>query len=433
MKHWFNDQHFRSLLKNTSYLAVSKGVAAVAGIATLAFAGRALGLTTFGLLILIVSYAQAANGLSKFQSWQVMVRYGGAALARGDPATFRRATNFSLGLDLISGLAGMAGAMALLPVIGHWFGIGDDNLGLALAFCLLIPTMGAGTPTGILRVLDRFDLISWNGTITPISRAILTGIGFLQGWDFLGFVAIWFATDLAGDLFFWFLALRELKRRRLSAGIHPSLKTTGLDRVWPFAIKVNLNSSLEAAWSPIARLIVGGLLGPANAAIYRVAASLADSAQKPADLLGKAYYPQVVRMDPATKHPWRLMVRSAALAGGFALVAVAILVLGGRPLIGALFGAEFLPVYPVLMILVSLPLLAILGFPLRPMLYALDRPGAPLKGRLIGTIVYFVIVAPLCTQFGVRGAAIAIVAGNLVMIAFMLFALRREYRRVRSQ
>jgi hypothetical protein len=28
MKHWFKDQHFRSLLKNTSYLAISRAVAA---------------------------------------------------------------------------------------------------------------------------------------------------------------------------------------------------------------------------------------------------------------------------------------------------------------------------------------------------------------------------------------------------------------------
>ena len=41
MKHWFKDTHFRSLLKNSSYLAASKIVAGVAGIATLAFADPA--------------------------------------------------------------------------------------------------------------------------------------------------------------------------------------------------------------------------------------------------------------------------------------------------------------------------------------------------------------------------------------------------------
>ena len=107
MRHWLKDDSFRSLVKNTSYLAVSKGVSAVAGIATLAFAGRALGLVEFGLLILIASYAQAASGLTKFQSWQLIIRYGGAALTSGDQSTFKRSIGFGLGLDASSGLVGM--------------------------------------------------------------------------------------------------------------------------------------------------------------------------------------------------------------------------------------------------------------------------------------------------------------------------------------
>ena len=52
MKHWFKDQHFRSLLKNSSYLAISRVVAAIAGIATLSLAAHGLGVLLFGALIL---------------------------------------------------------------------------------------------------------------------------------------------------------------------------------------------------------------------------------------------------------------------------------------------------------------------------------------------------------------------------------------------
>jgi len=433
MRHWFKDQHFRSLLKNTSYLAVSKGVAAVASIATLAFTGRSLGLETFGLLILIASYAQAANGLTKFQSWQLVIRYGGAALAKGDETSFKRASSFALGLDLTSGLLGMVAALLLLPLIGSWFGIDRAILGYALLYCLLIPTMGASSPSGMLRALDRFDLISWQGVVTPITRASLAGVGYWQGWGLPLFIALWAATDLVGDLFLWFLAWRELKRRKLASGIRLSLSARDLPNAWPFAIQVNLTSSLMAAWGPIARLIVGGLLGPASAAIYRVAASLADSAQKPADLLAKAYYPEVVRMDLATRQPWQLMLRGTALAGAFGLAGVLLLVIGGRPLIGGLFGSDFLGVYPVLLIMVGVPLLAILSFPLPSMLYALDRPDAPLKARIVGTGLYFAIVAPLCWRFDVQGAAIAIVIGHVTMIMVLLWQLRREHRRVRAK
>ena len=61
MKHWFRDQHFRSLLKNSSYLAASRGVAAACSLVTLALAGRGLGIVLFGVLILITSFTKATR------------------------------------------------------------------------------------------------------------------------------------------------------------------------------------------------------------------------------------------------------------------------------------------------------------------------------------------------------------------------------------
>ena len=432
MRHWFKDRHFKSLLKNSSYLAVSKAIAGVAALATLAFAGRSLGVLLFGILILITSYAKAASGLSKFQSWQLIVRYGGQALVTGEAAEFKASTGFAVALDVVSGVGGMILAILLLPLLGGLFGITDEYLLIAMVYCTLLPTMSAATPEGVLRALDRFDLLSWQGTTYPIARAILAGIAWWIDAPFEAFVAIWYVTDLGGDLYLWFLAWRELRRRNLLTGIRPTLKPQALPGAWRFAIHVNLTSSLTAAWGPIARLVVGGLIGPAAAGIYRVAASLADSAQKPADLLGKAYYPEVVRMDLATKKPWKLMWRGTVLATTLGLLTGLVLLVAGRWVIDAVFGAEFLPAYPVLLVLIIAPFLVMISFPLVPMLYALDRPDAPLKARLIGTILYFAIVAPLAWQFGVVGAASAFVIGMAAMVVIQAMQLVGEYRRVRT-
>jgi O-antigen/teichoic acid export membrane protein len=433
MRHWFKDRHFKSLLKNSSYLVVSKAIAAVAALATLAFAGRSLGVVMFGMLILITSYARAASGLSKFQSWQLIVRYGGQALGSGETDEFKASTGFAFALDVVSGFGGMILAILLLPLLGGLFGITDQYLLVAMVYCTLLPTMGAATPVGVLRSLDRFDLISWQGTTYPIARAILSGIAWQMDAPFEAFVAIWYVTDLGGDLYLWFLAWRELRRRDLLQGIRPTLKPDKLPGAWRFAIHVNLTSSLTAAWGPIARLVVGGLVGPAGAAIYRIAASLADSAQKPADLLGKVYYPEVVRMDLKSKKPWKLMLRGTVLATAVGVVGLLVLLVAGRPLIDALFGSEFLPAYPVLLVLMAVPLLAMISFPLVPMLYALDRPDAPLNARLIGTILYFATVAPLAWRFEVIGAAAAFVLGNAAMVAALAMQLTLEYRRVRAR
>ena len=433
MKHWLRDQHFRSLLKNTSYLAVSKAIAAVAGLATLAFAGRGLGVVMFGVLIVIHSYAQAASGLSKFQSWQLIVRYGGDLSNDAGVARFKEATGFAFALDAVSGLAGLLGAVALLPFLGEWFGIPAKYILFALLYCTLLPTMGAATPVGVLRSLDRFDLISWQETTYPIARAVLAGIAWATEAPFEAYLAIWYVTDLGGDLYLWFLAWRELRRRELLDGIRPTLKPRDLPASWRFAINVNLTGSLAVAWGPIARLIVGGLLGPAAAGLYRVAATLADSAQKPADLLAKAYYPEIVRMDFASKKPWKLMLRGTALATALGALAVLIIVLAGRPLLTGLFGQEFIGAYPILMILILVPMLGVISFPLPPMLLAMDRADAPLKARLAGTIVYFLIVVPATSRFGVSGAAGAFAVSYVAMVIVLALQLRRQYVQVRAR
>ncbi len=433
MKHWFKDQHFRSLLKNSSYLAISRGVAAVCSLATVAFAGRGLGVILFGTLILITSYVKAASGISKFQSWQLVVRYGGQGLAAGDPEAFKTSTGFAFALDVLSGVLGMIVAVSILPLIAAWVGIKPEYLWLATLYCTLLPTMGAATPNGVLRALDRFDLISWSSTATPIARAVLAGGAFATGAPFPVYVGLWYVTDLGGDLYTWYLALRELRREGLLKGIRPTLRPTTLPGAWRFAIHVNLAASIATVWGPIARLVVGGLLGPAGAALFRVASSLADSAQKPADLLAKAFYPEVVRMDLSSKKPWKLMLRGTALASGIAFIAILILLFGGKPLLNLVFGKEFLGAYAPLVVLMLIPFLGIFSFPLTPMLYALGRSDGPLKAKLLGSAVFFVAIAPLSWAFDVVGAAIALVLGNATNVAAMMVQLRREHRKVRAR
>ena len=433
MRHWFRDQHFRSLLKNSSYLGASQAVAAVTSLAALALAGWSLGVELVGLLILIHSYVDAASNLSKFQSWQLVVRYGGQVLVSDDPSDFKTATGFSIGLDIISSIVGMLGAMLVLPVLGPKFGIPAQYMTVALVYCTLIPTYASMTPSGVLRVLDRFDLISWQGTIQPISRAILGAIAWAANAPFIAWLAIWYVTSMGSDLYFWFVAWRQMKRRNLHRGVRPILRPIQLPGAWRFAIHVNLTSSLSGAWAPVSRLIVGGLLGRAAAALYAIASNLADASQKPTNLLARAFYPEVARMDLSTKQPWKLMVRGSVVAGAVGILAIGIVILGGKPLIGLVFGHRFIPAYAPLMVLMLMSLMGVISFPFAPMLYARDRPDAPLVARLIGTLVYFAVVAPLCWQFGLVGAAVAFVIGYAAMFTVLGAQLWREYARARRK
>jgi len=432
MRKWFNDRHFRSLLKNSSYLAVSRAVAAVGGLISLALAGRGLGVAAFGLLILVHSYVQAASGLTKFNSWQVVVRYGGPALVAGDVRQFQRATGFAIGLDLASGVVSMLGAIPLLPLIGPWFGLPQNLFFYASLYCLLIPTMGAGAASGVLRALDRFDLLSWQGTVTPNLRAILTAIAWWQDWSLPAYLAVWFVTDLAADVVLWTLAIRELKRRGLLGGLRPVLNADGLDQGWKFAFTINLNSSLNAAWGPLSRLLVGGLLDPTAAGLYRVASSIADAAQRPTDFLNKAFYPEVMRLDQRTNKPWRLMLRVTAFSTAIGLAMCLLAIVAGQWLLRIAFGEEFTAAYPVLVVLLGVPLVAMISFPWPAMLHALNQAPLTLAANAFGVVVYVATIFPLVDRFDLLGAGLSFLIGRIAMAAFMATVLVGERRRWRE-
>ena len=84
------------------------------------------------------------------------------------------------------------------------------------------------------------------------------------------------------------------------------------------------------------------------------------------------------------------------------------------------------------MVLMVVPVLGVLSFPLAPILYALGKAGAPLRAKIAASLVFFISLAPLALAFGVMGAAIAFVLATAVNVAVMIAQVGVQYRRLRA-
>lgn len=431
MRHWFKDGVFRTVLRNAGYLLTGKLAAALLGVVALSCVGRGLGPALFGTLTLIHAYAVGAAALTKFQSWQVVIRYGGPAQARGEHAPVRDSIRLAFGLDLVSGMGGMIAAMLLLPLLAPRFGVGREWLPLAIGYCTLIPTMGSATPTGVLRLHGRFDLTAWEQVVTPALRAAGAALAYALGAGFPAYVAAWYVADISGDLVAWAFAVRELRRRDQLGDLRPGLLGVArrLPDAWSFVWTTNIAASLSASWSSISNLLVGGILGPVAAGLYRIASTIVDSAGKPADMLTKGFYPEIMRLDPATKRPWRLALRTGVLAGGIGLLAMLLIFAGGRPLIGAVFGARYLPAYELLTLMMLALAVQMASFPLQSLLYMVHRQRAALGAQAAATVLYLLILAGLSWRWGLSGAGTAYVLGNVLLALFMAAPVLGSYRR----
>ncbi len=430
MKHWFADGVFRSILRNASYLGSGKLGGALLGLIALACTGRGMTPALFGTLVLIHSYANGAGALVKFQTWQFIVRYGAPAWQQGDGSRLRDIIGFAFSLDLLSGLLGMMGAMLLLPHVAPWLGIDRADIGLALAYCTLIPTMTAATPTGILRVLDRFDLIALQQLVTPLLRAAGGLVAYFGNLGFPGFVVTWYVADLAGDLCLWIMAGREMQRQSLAGAlrfglIEPARRLPG---AWDFVWTTNIAHSVWSAWGPVSNLIVGGLLGPTAAGLFKVAATFFDSASKPADLMARSFYPEIMRLDPVSRHPWKLGVRTAMISGLVGLAAFLFVVVGGKPLITLVFGQRYLDAFGLLQLMALSLVVTMASFPLESLLYMVSRQRAALVAEALAAGCYAILLFALIPHYGISGAGFAYVAGICLKALFMLLPTLASYR-----
>lgn len=430
MKHWFSDSVLRSIMRNASYLGSSKLVGALLGLIALACAGRGMTPEFFGVLVLIHSYANGVGAIVKFQTWQFIVRYGTPALGRDDIDEFRNVTGFAFGLDLASGLLGMAAGLILLPFLGERFGIKADDMSAAMLYCTLIPTMTAATPTGILRVLDRFDQIAIQQLITPLLRAVGGVISYAGGFGFVGFVLTWYLADLAGDLCLWYLAVRELRRKEIRKALRPGLFVPArrLSGAWDFVWTTNIAHSIWAAWGPVSNLIVGAMLGPASAGLFKIAATFFDAAGKPADLMSRSFYPEIMRLDPASSHPWLLGIRSALISGFVALLILILVLGGGEPLIGLVFGNRYLEAFDLLQLMTVSLIVTMMGFPLESLLYMAGQQRAAMVAEGAAALGYAALLFVLIHLFGLVGAGLAYVAGVCLKAVFMLIPTLSAYR-----
>jgi O-antigen/teichoic acid export membrane protein len=431
MRHWFADGVFRTVLRNAGYLGSTKLVGAALGLIALACAGRGLTPALFGVLMIIHTYATGAGGLVKFQTWQYIVRYATPALLHGDEGRAKDVIRFAFGLDLASGMVGMVGAMLLLPWLAGYFGIGGDYLYVALAYCTLVPTMAEATATGSLRVLDRFDLIAAQQVVTPLLRGAGALIAYWGDFGLPGFVIAWYVGDLSGDLVLWGFAVRELKRRGMLDALRPGMFGVArrLPEAWKFVWTTNAAHTVYAAWGPLSNLVVATILGPVAAGLYKIASTLLDSATKPAELLRRGYYPEIMRLDPREPRPWLLGLRTGLLAGMAGLLVVGIVLLGGKPLIALAFGAKYLAAFDLLRLMVFSLAIQMATFPLESLLYMAGRQRAALIAQVVAVTAYLTMLGVLTHRFGLIGAGLAYLLGTVMIALCMLVATLDAYRK----
>jgi len=419
----------KRVVANAGVLLGGRTVNAILGLAYLAVAGRSLGAANMGVLVLITAFAQFLGDVVKFQSWQTVIQYGARPLADGDRPGFQRMLRFTLFLDAASTLLGLVIGIVGSFAFADRLGWSAQMAPVAALYMFSIVFVISAMPTGLLRLFDRFDVLAQQTALVGFVRLLGSGVAWAMGGGVPAFLAAWAAGSIAGWLYLVTMGVLELRRRDLLAGFSwTGPLTQGLPGAWRFAWNTNLSATLDVAFTHVATLVVGALVGPAQAAFWRVGRQVADAIAKPAKLLTPALYPELARLRAGERHDamWRLAGQVGLLAGGVGLLLLAVAAVAGGPLLTLVMGKGFAPAAGVMTWQVGAAVIGILALPLEPMLVSLGKPGRVVWARLAVGAAFLVALPFLVRAFGLTGAGAGLVGAAAALALGLLWFILRE-------
>lgn len=408
----------RRALTNTGWLMGARGVNAVLSLVYLALATRELGPERFGLFVIAFTFAQLVVGFSSFQTWQSIIRWGQEADDR------KTATGFALALDGVTVLVGATIAALVLGFAGDWLLLPEKMRLPTFLFTLASLLSIRSTPTGLLRLHDRYARAALADATTSIVRVV--GAVFVIFWhpSIQSFLIVWGAAEVATAAMYWRLAAmtEPIHWRRISLTRLPRERALAGEKAWSFVIGTSLTGMLSIASRQLLVLLTGVLGGPALAGIYRVASQLGEGLLKLAQALLRAVYPELVRNPDNAKLLVRKITRIAVVTG---VVVIAIGLAGGHWLILAVAGSDYLPAYWPMIVLAAAASLELVSASLEALLVARGRAIANFLIRAVPLAAGLIALPWLLDWLGAAGAALVVLGASLVSVTGFALLARR--------
>ena len=425
----------RAVMRNLGWLLASRSVLGILSLFYLGFATRTLGVVDFGRFALIAGAAQALTTLVGFQTWQIIVQYGVEPLQHNDTPRLARLLRGAGMLDLVSALVGIVLTVIILLTLGDRLGIPPDLLRDTLIFATVMLVSIRSTPLGILRLRDRFSLAAIADSMTPITRFVGAGYAIFFDPTIHGFLIAWGAAELVTAATYWIFVARS-GDLRLLAGARTDYRrlVTENPGLLRFAISTNASATLGLSSKQIPLLLVGAVVGPSAAGVFRLAAQVAQALAKITQLMSRAAFPEVVRAVrvASAERLARMLGRMFLASSVAALVIMALVAVAGRSVLSLIGGSAFGDAYPTLLWLTAAGCVELMLVSAETVMTALHRAGTVFAIRAVGAALMLACAALLMPTRGATGAAMSVFAGSVTVALLVGIVAARMTREPRA-
>ncbi len=409
IKEYFKDDILRRIIANSSYLFSAQGFVTGLSIVRGFLEYKLLLPSEMGLLAVMSTFTNVANKFTSFRIDEYVVRFVRQYENENDQEKAAAVYKSAILLETLGALSAFLLVYFLTPIgirllAKEWIDLPNIETYFVLFGLTALANFMFNSSRGLLQVFDKFKTIAIiNATQSIVSFVLIVPI-FFMGGGFVAILSVRIINKFVGSAGMIIAAIITANKQWGKKWFRVSIRALMPVRsvLLRFVFSTNISGTISLIAKDSEALWISAFLSTTEAGFYDLAKKFIGYIQMPVSYLSSTTYPELSR--EIVKEKWstvqKILKRGSTMGLAYMIPVVIGAVFLGKPIIILYSGEEFLPAYPMLLVMLAGYFFMNVFFWNRIALLALNHPVYPTIVNFVGMVIKVACIFWFVPQYG---------------------------------
>jgi polysaccharide biosynthesis protein len=423
-----SDNFWKNLFKNSFWAFFGDASASAITFIISIILIKIIGSESYGILILAQSYMNIMDVIINIQSWRSTIQYGQKAIVDGNDKELHSYVKLGCIMDISTAILCFIISILLPNLIGGFLHWSNEMILCSEIFAITIISHFAGTPTAILRLFNKYNLVALSKTLAAIFKitAIVAYYLITKNLNLVSSTIIFMLTDFIGNILLVIFAFYHYSKKYKIADIIKAKMPKDAKSFISYTLWGTLSEIVDLPVQTIDVFIVS-VLGNATVAIYKIFKQIIGIISKVTGPIQQSILPQFSELSAKgnEKRGFEVVIKIHKTILKYTLP-ISILV-GATSYIwlGKLYDMTYANYWYILFIYLMIQTYALSYTTIHPFFITLGNMRINAIIEFTANIVYLIVSYILVRAMGLLGITIAFLIQILLNIFLKYFCIKK--------
>ena len=413
------------IIKNFKILGLTKVLSGIASALTIFLLARKLGVEKFGILSISIAFVEVLNIILSLRIWEATTKFLGDIKENKESSSNLIINSIALAIKS-SAFACLIICFLTYNYSSLIFNYQIDITKIIIIYSLFYVVFTANEVIdSSLRTFNSYKRILFNNVTSNFLRLILVFIALSLSDDLITIVSALGLSILISFFIKTWSLLRFMQNSNMPINFtNKNYPSTFMTYVFSTHFSNIINLANE---KNLGVLLVGYIVGPFYAGLFKAARSIVKIIRRIMDPLLDIAFPEFVSLvnQGRLNDLIRLIGKSTKILGLISLAVGAVLFVLSEEIITLFFGVKYIAAHTALSLLVIASLINNISYWITPAILALGKPRYLLIISSFVSVVYIATLYPLVINFNHDGAALSglLRAFSVFLVGIILFRI----------